>query len=862
MLGGAFVAILPGTLEFLAAILFNMMRRVIGTMVSGLFTIGSMSVFRSLVERAPDEAIDWLGKAARAFRTPSGAWAVFVSDIMYTLTGTAIDPKPFLDLGIGPGSREAVQALGDAYLQPMLGLIMPRAGEVSTKVGIKPEDGLGAANRFFGVNLTFQMQAWLLHMLGDTFSFGMWKGMKDLPNAISWSFGIGWLSWLVMGTPFRMTIADPLERLYNRIYRPFRFSIAKLADAYWRGLISTSYFTAQMQELGIPDNLYDVMVEMERTKISNAEVYRLYRMGKLTWEQLVDHQHAQGHSPEDSLLLATEMTRREVGGLLEDVAKTAMKHYKDRRMSDSELRGFLREGGWTDEEAGIIIQDLQMQIALEGPTEVIDKVLSPAQIGRLYQQGEETRQWAETMLTKRRFRADEIPYFLKLYLPPPPKVPEPKEAPVAVVGSLYRSGVLSEAEARVRWERLDLTADYVDLLAKRYRPPAPPPPPLPREFNPTEIGRLYREKTITRAQALDRMTAPPVRMRREDAEIYLDTFFTPPEEIPPVPKEAPATLIASLYQRGLVSLDEAKRRWTDLTLSPDYITLMAMRWAPPVPPPPLPPREFSPTEIGRLCRDRVITRMIALERLEAEPIRFRHDDAVMYLDAFYAPIEEVVPPPKEVPAYVVGGLYKQGLETEAVFRSYLVELRYSDRAIAWLLEHYAPPVPPPPVPPREFTPSEIGRLWRDHYMTTDVAMGRLVGPKIRMTKDDAEMYLEAFYHPVEATEPPPREAPASVVGALYKNTQITLSDFEEHLDTLRYSPASKEFLIRHYTPPVEVPPPPLPPREFSPSVIGRLYKEQGISRSEALGRLTTLVPPMSVDDATIYLDILYTPVVL
>jgi len=639
MLGGAVVAMLTPLAAFVSSILLFMLKNVLGHFISGLFTIGSMSVFRSLVERTPDEAIEWLKKAAEAFRVPSGAWAVFVSDIMYTLTGTAIDPKPFLDLGVGPGSRQAVQALGDAYLQPMLGLIMPRAGEVSTQVGIRAEDGLQAANRFFGVNLTFQMQAWLLHMLGDTFSFGMWKGMKDLPNAISWSFGIGWLSWLVMGTPFRMTIADPLERLYNRIYRPFRFSMAKLADAFWRDLISPSYFTKQMQELGIPDNLYDVIVEMERTKMTDAQALRLHRMGKLGLQDLIDHQRAQGHSPEDAQILATEMTRREVGALLEGVAKTATKHYKDRRMSDSELRGFLREGGWTDEEAGIIIQDLQMQMALEVVEEVKERALTPANIARLYQLGKRTRQWAETKLTQRLFKVNEISDFLELYEPKVPKEPEPREPPAGLIG----------------W----------------------------------------------------------------------------------------------LYQRGMITLEEARGRWRDVEIEEVDIPLYAMRYAPPVPPPPLPPREFSPTEVGRLYRDHFLVLPEALRRLRADPIRMR--------------------------------------------------------------------------------------------------------------VEDAEMYLEAFYEPVEVTEPPAREAPVSVVGALYKKGQETLATFEEHLDLLNYSPASKEFLIKTYTLPPEEPPAPLPPMEFRPSTIGRLYQRQGIQRQEALGRLEALKPPMTTADAILYLDTLYAP---
>lgn len=734
---------------YTVSLIVSWFSRVWGSVVHGLMAQTSMVGFHALVRAAPVQAMEWMALAVSDFMGPTTEWAGFVQGYFNQLIGYPIDIRPMLETGIGRGGRTAMEGLGETFLTPMMGLIMPGYGREGFPLGLTPQDGLDAAERFLGVNLEFQMRGWLLHLLGDTLSFGMWKAMKDLPNAISWSFGIGWLSWLVMGTPFRMGIAEPLEVLYNQLYRPYRMSLAKVADVFWRGHKDVTWFYNQMRDLGVRDPDMDIILEMERTKMTDAQAYKLYRMGKLTAQDVEDHHRAQGHSPTDSYLLYVEMVRRETRDLLENIAKTAMKHYKDRRMSAKELYAFLREGGWTDNEAFLIKQDLDMQIALEPPEVAPEKVLSPAKIGWLYQHERRTRLWAETKLIERGFRTDEIGDFLETY--------EPKE------------------------------------------------------------------------------------------------------EKPPVPREPPTGLIGTVYQRGLIGLDTAKSLWRRLMLTEDYINLLAMRYAPPVPPPPPPPREFNPAQVGQLYQEREITRENAMSRLMAPPILFSRSNAAMFLDAFYEPIEEVVPPPKEVPAYVVGGLYKQGLETEAVFRSYLVELRYSDRAVEWLLSHYAPPVPPPPLPPKEFRPSEIGKLWRDHYMTTEVALERLTGPKIRMTEDDAKMYLEAFYHPVEAVEPPPREAPASVVGQLYKNTQIALSDFEEHLDTLRYSPASKEFLIQLYAPPVEVPPPPLPPRELSPTVIGRLYREQSITRSEALGRLVALSPPMTTEDATVYLDTLYTP---
>jgi len=870
---------LLGIIGFIGGIILGWFKGIASKGVSGMLGMAAMSGFKGFVMTSPDRAIEWLSEAASVFRTPTGAWAVFVSEIMYTLTGGYIDPAQFIEEGVGPGSRQAIQALGEAYLQPMLGLILPRAGEVNTQVGLRPEDGLAGANRFFGVNLEFQMKAWLLHMLGDTFSFGMWKGMKDLPNAISWSFGIGWLSWLVMGTPFRMAIADPLEILYNRIYRPYRFSIAKLADAFWRGLVTQSQFYDGMRDWGVLDPYMPIVMEMERAKMTSPEVYSLYRKGKVAFQQLVAHQRAQGHSPEESQLLATEMSRREVGDLVVDIAKTAMKHYKDRRMDTAQLKSFLREALWTDEEANLIVQDLNMQMALEKPEEVAERVLTPANIARLFQLGEKTRGWAEMMLTKRGFVTEEISDFLLLYKPKVEKEPEPKEPPASLIGTLYKRGLISRAEAKARWRDLDLTTDYIALLVMQYAPPEPVPPPPPREFSPSEIGRLYRDRYVTREIALARLTAAPINFKLKDAIVFLDAFYAPIVEVVPPPKEVPAAVVGALYREGKVALATFEAYLVELRYSDKAVTWLLESYAPPVPAPPPPAREFSPSEVGRLYRERKLTKESALTRLIAAPIRLRLDDAIMYLDAFYTPVEEVIPPPKEAPASVVGGLYRQGLVTEKVFADYLAELGYSDRSVTWLLESYVPAVPIPPVPPREFSPTELGKLWRDHYMTTEVAMTRLTGPQVRMTTEDALMYLDAFYQPVEVivvpppvvippavppvvvipipAEPPPKEAPISVVGSLYRKGSVALSDFQEYLDALRYSETSKEVWIEYYKPPVPAPPP--LPREFTPTEIGRLFTDVSITPRDAITRLTGPQVRMTTEDAVIYLRAFYIP---
>jgi hypothetical protein len=855
------ILILSGAAETLMAILLTgilgQLVGYVGKMIMGAVSVAFMSGFHTLVKRSGKEATKWMTEAAETFLTPPSEWLPMISVWFSRTSGVHFEPNEFADLKIGPEYQKTVEKLGANLLGPMLGMIMPGAGTTAFPMGITPEMGMDAAERFLGANAQFQFSAWLLHMLGDVFSFGMWKAMKDLPNAISWSYGIGWLSWIVMGTPFRMGIAEPLEILYNRLYRPYKFNISQVAKMFWKQDKDITWFVEHMKDLGVKDQDMGLILDMECAKLSSAEVYSLYRQGKMSFDELKYWFKQQGHPIGASLILAADTSRREVRDLIGNVAKTAMKHYKDRRMSVAELKSFLREANWTDEEANLIVQDLNMQMALEKPEEVAERVLTPANIARLFQLGEKTRVWTEMMLTKRGFAVDEISDFLLLYKPKEEKEPEPKEPPAGLIGTLYKRGLISLGEAKARWADLDLTMDYIALLVMNYAPPVPAPPAPPREFSPSEIGRLYRDRYITREIALARLTAAPIHFTRENAVLFLDSFYALVVEVVPPPKEVPAAVVGGLYREGLVTLAVFRAYLVELRYSDRAVEWMLQSYAPPVPPPPPPAREFSPSEVGRLYRERKITKESALTRLTAPPIRLRRDDAVMYLDAFYAPVEEVVPPPKEAPASVVGGLYRSGLVTEKAFSDYLEELLYSDRAVTYLLQSYAPAVPLPPVPPREFTPSEIGKLWRDHYLTTENALARLTGAQIRMTTDDAQMYLDAFYQPVEIVEAPPKEAPASVVGSLYQKGMVALSDFEEYLDTLRYSETSKEFLVLEYQPPVPAPAP--LPREFTPTEIGRLFSDVSITPRDAIDRLIGPQVRMTKEDAIIYLRSFYIP---
>ena len=177
----------------------------------GAFSAFVMWGFSYLVRRYPEEATNIAKRISNLYFSAADSWVLFAKGYMEQMTGEFITQDIVDDLigkPINLTGKEMAQRIGKAFLTPMFNMIMPGTKDwynYRTERGfpkgtpytfekvLNPSDGLLGAERFLGMNLQFQLQAWMLHFIGDTVSFGSMKSLKDLPNAISWSYGIGWL---------------------------------------------------------------------------------------------------------------------------------------------------------------------------------------------------------------------------------------------------------------------------------------------------------------------------------------------------------------------------------------------------------------------------------------------------------------------------------------------------------------------------------------------------------------------------------------------------------------------------------------------------------------------------------------------
>jgi len=369
------------------------------SILTGAFSAFVMTGYNYLVRRYPEEAKNIAARISNIYFDASSSWILFARDYMENMTGKQIDPA-IIDKLIGSKinltGKVMAEEIGKEFLTPMLGMIMPgtpdwnkirkdanlpKSAQYAQLKNLNPSDGLLGAERFLGVNLQFQLQAWMLHFIGDTVSMGSMKSLKDLPNAISWSYGIGWLSWLVMGTPFRVAIAEPLEKLLNMLYRPKDLPPAQMIKAYRQGKVTNEELWRVMREAGFTDELIGIQIEQDTEKLPVSVLKDLLLTKRKDEKIIREELKASGFNLARIDAMLDSWKRERQDKILNRWAEECIDAYEKRVIDEPTLRKALKTAGWEDVETE---NSINLQILTSDLVRSQSGMFTKAEIRALY----------------------------------------------------------------------------------------------------------------------------------------------------------------------------------------------------------------------------------------------------------------------------------------------------------------------------------------------------------------------------------------------------------------------------------------------------------------------------------------------
>jgi len=316
--------------------------------VATAFGYGAIWALRGGALAHPQVAFKIVSKISKYYFTPPATWVGFIDSYIRQLTGEGIDTETIKKLGAAVGGRDIIQRIGHTFLTPMLGLILPEED-------ITPQKGLEAAERYLGANIQFQLNAWLLHLIGDIVSLGKLKSLKDLPNAISWSYGLGWLSWLVMGTPFRKTISEPLEKFYNAQYPNELLSVSDAMGAWIAGKWDYARLKQELLWRGYDADRIKVLAFLAQKELSDSDLKTLWNEGAITEDDIDEELRLRKYGEYERYYLKVLITKARWLKWRDKVLDAAIDTFILGRLSESELRGYLSQCNFRSDEQDLVV---------------------------------------------------------------------------------------------------------------------------------------------------------------------------------------------------------------------------------------------------------------------------------------------------------------------------------------------------------------------------------------------------------------------------------------------------------------------------------------------------------------------------
>ena len=275
-------------------------------------------------------------------------WIPFVDSYMESVTGKRLSIPPGGSISIDGLSSQFTEAFAREVFSNLLSTFMPTQEEITRNPFI-------VAERFLSYNFRFQMDSWMLHMLGELISFGQFKAIKDLPLNMSWALGLGWLSWILFSVPFRVVGVTPMEWHLNYTYRQNLPSPSQLIDMYLADMIDEEELDYYLGAQGYQPYFIERLTRLSETRLSDTEVRKLYEDKVITEQDVEEYIRLKGYPDEYRPYKKSLIIHDRLRSLRDKFLDEVLDLYIEGGIPEGVLRGFYEKQGYTRKETDLIV---------------------------------------------------------------------------------------------------------------------------------------------------------------------------------------------------------------------------------------------------------------------------------------------------------------------------------------------------------------------------------------------------------------------------------------------------------------------------------------------------------------------------
>ncbi len=450
-----------------------------------------------------------------AFTINRTTWAGIMAAFTHELTGVTLRTEDLVGSPPGEPLLPFLRAFGASLGEIIFSVLAPQNKPT-------PADGRLNAESVFALSSKFNLQAWYGSMVGELVSLGRIRSLGLLPEAVERSFGLNRITRLVLRAPVQFGITNPLTEYYNRLYEPTLLPVADVIEGWQRQLLTDDAAIDALHGHGWSYDNILLLMNLRQKDFSLTEARQLYETRLIdvgTLERIV---RRAGFGEDRTRLMLQLITEDRSTKILDELASTARRLWRDGHLTSDETRQILTEAHWSREEVDLAL--VHEELALRE-----DKALSTTQLVDAFEIQAIDATELRTRLRTRRFTDADIDILLAL--------------------KTKRLSAAQIVEARLRG-RIDDARATAELRSLGYRP----------EDIPVLLD--LRGKTLTEGQILDALSRGLLNV--SDARSALASIGVDAAAIDLLLSFQRKTLSAADIQaallRGLLSADQARQR--------------------------------------------------------------------------------------------------------------------------------------------------------------------------------------------------------------------------------------------------------------------------------------------------------------
>jgi hypothetical protein len=441
-----------------------------------------------------------------------------------------------------PEIKELTETLGTIITEPILTIFESYAG----KDNVDPKE---FARAFHGFMISLNLASGMGSTLVEAATAGAVKGAGKMIDQMYWSLGLGFLGWQTLAPLLSSGLQPGLERYYQRLYRPQRFSAGDLRDLYALGKITMAQLKDEAKTLGWRDADIDQWIQLAFRTLTQGDIWQAYHEGLLTESEATTRLRVLGYDPADIPLLFKLNPPDETKNSKSFTVSTAKKAFEENLISEKELRSILADLKYQAREIDLIV-------ALENlAKQTTARSLTQSQIKSAYEENVITRPEADHWLTQAGFGTTETKLILDTW--DAQLVPVYRKLNIGTITGAYVAGVLTRGTAKTKLQSVGLTGEDAELELKLVEARNPeafglPAPQTERKLTAGALSQLVSLGIITLAQMETKLEE--IGYTPEDAALLVEAARRANEV---VKRPLPQSSIERAYLAGVLTRAQA-----------------------------------------------------------------------------------------------------------------------------------------------------------------------------------------------------------------------------------------------------------------------------------------------------------------